>query len=148
MAEKKKITKAKKEKKLLPFQDEAQLRDMHLKQKMTAMDIANEFGVKRHNVLFYLHKFNIPIWSKKKERKDANRSYRDEKWLKEQIQSGLSIHKIALSCNVSFMQIKNYCVKYGLINLVEQQRAQKKKSDLKKIEKVIKKHTKKKQIKK
>lgn len=135
---KKKPATKKKEKKLLPFQDEAQLREMYLKQKMTAMDIATKFAVKRHNVLFYLHKYNIPIWSKKKERKDANRSYRDEKWLKEQIQSGLSIHKIALSCNVSFMQIKNYCVKYGLMNLVEQQRAiakAKKQSTKKKIKK-------------
>lgn len=127
----------KKEKKLLPFQDEAQLRDMHLKQKMTAMDIANKFGVKRHNVLFYLHKYNIPIWSRK-EKEGLNRSYRKKQWLEKQLKSGLSIHKIALSCGVGYMQVKNYCFKYGLISLVEQQRAKakiKKEAPKKKIKK-------------
>ena len=127
----------KKEKKLLPFQDEAQLRDMHIKQKMTAMDIANKFGVKRHNVLFYLHKFNIPIWSRK-EKEGLNRSYRKKEWLEQQLKSGLSIHKIALSCGVGFMQVKNYCFKYGLMSLVEQQREKakvKKEAPKKKIKK-------------
>lgn len=130
MTEKKKTEKkaAPKKKELKPYQDEVQLRELYLKKKMTAMDIANKFGVKRYNVLFYIHKFNIPIWSRKKEKKDANRSYRKKEWLKEQLESGRSIHKIAMICKVSYMQVKNFVIKHDLFALVERQRLEKAKA--------------------
>jgi len=130
MAQKKKskLKPAAKKKELKPYQDEKQLRKMYLEEKMTAMDVANKFGVKRGNVLFYIHKFNIPIWSRKKEKKDANRSYRKKEWLEKQLKSGLSIHKIAMICKVSFMQVKNFVIKYDLVALVEKQRLEKAKA--------------------
>lgn len=47
------------------WQTKKGLTELYSKQKMTAMDIAKKFKIKRHNVLYYLHKFDIPIWSKK-----------------------------------------------------------------------------------
>lgn len=136
MTEKKKKPE-KKEKQLNEWQKKEVLKDLHLKQKMTAMDIANKFGVTRGNILFYLHKHGIPIWSRK-EKEGLNRSYRKKEWLEQQLKSGLSIHKIALSCGVGYMQVKNYCFKYGLMSLVEQQREKakvKKEAPKKKIKK-------------
>lgn len=49
---------------LKAWQTKEGLTELYSKKKMSAGSIAKKFGVKRHNILYYLHKFNIPIWSK------------------------------------------------------------------------------------
>lgn len=58
------MSKPKKAAVLKKWQTKEGLTELYSKKKMTAGKIAEKFGVKRFNILYYLHKFNIPIWSK------------------------------------------------------------------------------------
>lgn len=145
MPEKKTEKKAapKKKKVLKPYQDEKQLREMYLKNKQSAGQIARANGVSRSSVLHHLRKFKIPLWSRTspkagKRRTDVDRSFHKKPFLEKKLKEGLSIYKIATECNCSFMQVKNMVEKHGLTKLAQEmkiKKAEKKKPAKKKTEK-------------
>lgn len=132
-AKKKKTEKkaaAKKKKVLKPYQDEKQLREMYLKNKQTAGQIARANGVSRSSVLHHLRKFKIPLWSRTspkagKRRDDVDRSFHKKQFLEKKLKEGLSIYRIATECNCSFMQVRHMVEKHGLLELAQQMKAKK-----------------------
>lgn len=124
-----KVTKKEKpEVELKPYQDKGQLEQMY--PKMTAGEISRKFNVSRAVILHYLRKHGIEITTRvspktgpKFFKENANRSYQKKKWLKAQLEKGLSIYKISVICKVGFANIKRYVEKFGLMPLVVEQRA-------------------------
>ena len=127
------MTEKKEEKtKTKPYQNKTWLQKNY--PAKSAGKISREQKVSRAVILHYLRKFEIPITTRTSPKtgpahliKDANRSYRKKEWLKKQLESGLSMYKISVVCKVNFGNVKHYCEKFGLMTLVEAQRAKVKK---------------------
>lgn len=122
------MTKKKKKEQLKSYQTKAWLEKNYPKKSAGA--IAKEQNVSRGVILRYLRKFDIPVTTRVSPKtgpahfkEDANRSYRNKEWLKKQLDKGLTVNKIATDCKVGYMQVKHYCEKFGLLELVQQQRA-------------------------
>lgn len=94
------------------YQNPEVLRDMYLKQGMSAGAIGRHFGVSRAMILYRLKKCGIDVSKTRKMKSpDASEKYKDKSWLTAQVKKSKSIFAIAKECKVSFASVSRQVYK-------------------------------------
>ena len=87
------------------------LETLYVKQKMSAGEIARQYGVSRAVILHHMKRNNIKITTRKTTKPGAKSDYKKPTWLRKALEAGQSVYAIAKDQGVSYGTVRMQALK-------------------------------------